>query len=73
MEINERILCPLIFVVCEFCFYIQHAHIQLPSKLLIQVPRFGRRFKTYQKIIADLNLDIVHLTDSPSKHSETDM
>jgi len=37
---------------------------QQPQKLLIQVPRFGKQFKTYQKIIPDLSLDVIDLTDS---------
>jgi len=37
---------------------------ELPPKLLIQVPRFGKQFKTYQKIIPDLSLDVSDLTDS---------
>ena len=35
----------------------------MPSKLLIQVPRFGRQFKTYEKIIPDLKLSITDLTE----------
>ena len=37
---------------------------QVPSRLLVQVPRFGREFKTCQKIVPDLNLNITELTDS---------
>ena len=37
--------------------------LQVPSRLLIQVPRFGREFKTYQKIVPDLKLRITELTD----------
>ena len=44
------------------------AYIQSPSRLLIQVPRFGKQFKTYQKIVPDLNLDVMDLVDSPCKH-----
>ena len=35
----------------------------MPSKLLIQVPRFGRQFKTYEKIIPDLKLSVADLTE----------
>jgi len=42
---------------------------QLPSKLLIQVPKFGKQIKARQKIMPDLSLvDIMDLTDSPSKY-----
>ena len=39
--------------------------LQVPSKLLIQVPRYGKQFKTYKKIVPALELDISELTESP--------
>ena len=56
--------------------YIQYLHVwltllwtcmlilQIPSKLLIQVPRFGREFKTYQKTIPGLTLKLRGLVSS---------
>ncbi len=38
--------------------------IQIPSKLLIQVPRYGKKFQTFQKTIPDIQLDIAEVTDS---------
>ena len=35
---------------------------QEPSKLLIQVPRFGKKFKAFQKIIPNKILDIKEVT-----------
>ena len=40
--------------------------LQVPSKLLIQVPRFGREFKTYQKTIPGLSLKLRGLVSSKS-------
>ena len=39
--------------------------LQMPPKLLIQVPRFGKQFKTYKRIIPDkiLNLSKLVHTD----------
>ena len=40
---------------------------QVPSRLLIQVPRFGKQYKTYQKIIPAEKLKVAELTMSPRK------
>ncbi len=40
---------------------------QVPSKLLLQVPRFGREFQTYKRIVPELKLDIGELTDTYKK------
>ena len=34
---------------------------QAPSKLLIQVPRFGKQYKTYEKIIPAAKLNVADL------------
>lgn len=44
-------------MTCYLC------QMQMPSKLLVQVPRFGRQFKTYEKIIPDLKLNVTDLTE----------
>ena len=44
------------------CMYIYT--IQVPSKLLIQVPRHGKKYQSFQKIIPDIQLDISEVTDS---------
>ena len=38
--------------------------VQIPSKLLIQVPRYGKQFKTFQRVIPDKRLDIKSLCTS---------
>ncbi len=38
--------------------------IQIPSKLLIQVPRCGKKRQSFQRIIPDIQLDIAEVTDS---------
>ena len=40
---------------------------QAPSKLLVQVPRFGKHFKTYKRIIPGIKLDPSSLMESPSR------
>ena len=42
---------------------------QEPSKLLIQVPRYWRRFKAFQKIIPNKILDIKEVTQNPGDSS----
>ncbi len=44
---------------------------QVPSKLLLQVPRFGREFQSYKRIVPELKLDIRELTDTYKKGSES--
>ena len=41
--------------------------LQVPSKLLLQIPRFGKEFKMYNRIIPSLTLDVIPLLD-PSKY-----
>ena len=40
---------------------------QAPSQLLIQVPRFGKKFKTYDKIVPELRMDVGELLSSSCK------
>lgn len=42
----------------------QNPFFQIPAQFLLQVPRFGGKFKTYNKIIPDLRLEISELTDT---------
>ena len=51
-----------------FSLSLSLAYIQPPARLLIQVPRFGKQFKTYQKIVPDLSLDVMDLVDSSCKN-----
>ena len=41
-------------------------HLQVPSKLLIQIPRYEGGFKTYQKLIPGLKLKVKRLVCSTS-------
>ena len=36
--------------------------VQVPSQLLIQVPRFGKKFKTYEKVIPELVINVGEIT-----------
>ena len=40
---------------------------QVPSKLLVQVPRYGKQFQTYKRIIPGVKLDPSPLIDCPCK------
>ena len=40
---------------------------QAPPKLLIQVPRFGKQYKTHQKIIPAVKLNVADLMVSQCK------
>ena len=42
---------------------------QVPSKLLIQVPRYGKQFQTFKRIIPGVKLDPAPLLDCPCKLS----
>ena len=43
--------------------FIDVLYVQVPSKLLIQVPRFGKKFKTFQKIIPSEVLNVADVVD----------
>jgi hypothetical protein len=36
-------------------------HLQAPSCLILQMPRFGKKFKMFDKIIPSLELDVTDL------------
>lgn len=64
LEFNEKVQLPTIGQLLHTMFLEQKlSFTQMPSKLLIQVPRFGRQFKTYEKIIPDLKLSITDLIE----------
>ena len=44
-----------------------HYITQVPSKLLVQVPRYGKQFQTYKRIIPGIKLDPFPLIDCPCK------
>ena len=39
--------------------------IQVPSKLLVQVPRYGKQFQTFMRIIPGLKFNPAPLLESP--------
>ena len=39
--------------------------IQVPSKLLVQVPRYGKQFRAFKRIIPGIKLDPAPLMDCP--------
>lgn len=43
--------------------------LQVPSCLILQMPRFGKKFKMFEKIVPSLELDITDLLSGGSKRS----
>ena len=48
-----------------FTFYL--VCLQVPSKLLVQVPRYGKQFQTYKRIIPGIKFDTTPLLDTAGK------
>lgn len=61
-EVSER--SPLFFnqkVLQVFCLYINVVCPQVPSCLMVQMPRFGNKYKMFSHIIPSTELDITDL------------
>lgn len=62
LEQNNNLLLPTVQQLLEHSFY--HAGLKLaevPSCLILQMPRFGKKFKMFEKIVPSLELDITDL------------
>ena len=44
---------------------------QVPSKLLIQVPRYGKQFKAFEKIIPNVRMSIDDLCASSANNTKS--
>ena len=51
--------CSVKIFLLYTCMYI-HAF-QYPTRLLLQMPRYGKRFKSFQRIVPSLELDVTQL------------
>ncbi|XP_064393270.1 uncharacterized protein LOC135340804 isoform X2 [Halichondria panicea] len=68
MEHDPNLRLPTVGDLLRKMFLEQHiSFTKVPSKLLLQVPRFGREFQTYKRIVPELKLDIRELTDTYKK------
>ena len=38
--------------------------LQMPSCLILQMPRFGSRYKMYDMILPNLELDVTHIVEN---------
>ena len=47
--------------------------LQYPSKLLIQVPRYGKKYKSFNGIIPSLELDISEICDGATSACELEI
>lgn len=62
LEQNNNLLLPTVQQLVEHSFH--HAGLKLaevPSCLILQMPRFGKKFKMFEKIVPSLELDITDL------------
>ncbi|XP_064393273.1 ubiquitin carboxyl-terminal hydrolase CYLD-like isoform X2 [Halichondria panicea] len=68
VEYDPNLRPPTVGDLLRKMFLEQHiSFTKVPSKLLLQVPRFGREFQIYKKIVPELKLDIRELTDAYKK------
>ena len=55
-------------IPCNIKLFIIHSiALQVPSKLLVQVPRYGREFQAYKRIIPGIKFDTTSLLETSSK------
>jgi ubiquitin thioesterase CYLD len=66
VEFDESLKIPTIDTLLQRMFKEQQiSFAEVPSKLLIQVPRYGKQFQTYKRIIPRIKLDATPLLDCP--------
>lgn len=57
IDIVRRVLILILFLVL---------FLQIPSCLILQMPRFGSRYKMYDMILPNLELDVTHIVETGS-------
>ncbi|XP_051872959.1 ubiquitin carboxyl-terminal hydrolase CYLD [Pristis pectinata] len=64
---DDELLVPTVQQLVEHSFHCSHLKLtEVPSCFIIQMPRFGKSYKMFEKIIPSLELDITDLlSDSP--------
>lgn len=64
---DDELLVPTVQQLVEQSFHCNHLKLtEVPSCFIIQMPRFGKSYKMFEKIIPSLELDITDLlSDSP--------
>lgn len=62
---DENIILPTVQDLCEQSFLNSTVRLrEIPPCLLLQMPRFGRQYKMYSRIMPSLRLDITDILDS---------
>ncbi|XP_048108036.1 ubiquitin carboxyl-terminal hydrolase CYLD [Alosa alosa] len=62
LDETHNLILPTVQQLIEQSFYSSHLKLaEVPSCLILQMPRFGKNFKMFQKIIPSLELDITGL------------
>lgn len=69
LDQNHRLVLPTVQQLLEHSFHSADLKLaEVPSCLILQMPRFGKKFKMFDKIIPSLELDITDLlTEGPNQ------
>ncbi|KAL8590528.1 hypothetical protein ACOMHN_010964 [Nucella lapillus] len=65
IEKDEKLLLPTTQILVELSFLQGHVKLkEVPSCLILQMPRFGKDYKMYRRIIPSLELDITDILET---------
>ncbi|XP_067086424.1 ubiquitin carboxyl-terminal hydrolase CYLD [Osmerus mordax] len=69
LDHNHSLVLPTVQQLLEHSFHSSALRLaEVPSCVILQMPRFGKKFKMFEKIIPSLELDITHLlSDGPQQ------
>lgn len=69
LDHNHSLVLPTVQQLLEHSFHSASLRLaEVPSCFILQMPRFGKKFKMFEKIIPSLELDITHLlSDCPQQ------
>ncbi|XP_046905719.1 ubiquitin carboxyl-terminal hydrolase CYLD isoform X2 [Hypomesus transpacificus] len=69
LDHNHSLVLPTVQQLLEHSFHSSALRLaEVPSCFILQMPRFGKKFKMFEKIIPSLELDITHLlSDGPQQ------
>uniref|UniRef100_A0A3Q4BNC8 USP domain-containing protein n=1 Tax=Mola mola TaxID=94237 RepID=A0A3Q4BNC8_MOLML len=68
LEQNNSLVLPTVQQLLEHSFHNAGLKLaEVPSCLILQMPRFGKKFKMFEKIIPSLQLDITNLLSEPQQ------
>uniref|UniRef100_A0A3Q4MCR2 ubiquitinyl hydrolase 1 n=1 Tax=Neolamprologus brichardi TaxID=32507 RepID=A0A3Q4MCR2_NEOBR len=68
LDQNHRLVLPTVQQLLEHSFHSAGLKLaEVPSCLILQMPRFGKKFKMFDKIIPSLELDVTDLLSEPQQ------